>query len=213
MIKLLRYLKPYRLLILLIFILAVGQSAANLYLPNLMADIVNKGIAAFDTGYIWRTGGFMLLVTIGGVLCSVIGIYFSSQVATGMSKIIRAEIFIKVQHFSLHEFDTMSTASLITRTTNDTAQIQQVMVMILNMMITAPITLVLGVVMALNQDVGLSWILIAIMPILISVIIFLLIKAVPLFTVMQVKLDKLNLVLDENLIGVRVVRAASRRSR
>ena len=210
MIKLLRYLKPYRLLILLIFILAVGQSAANLYLPNLMADIVNKGIAAFDTGYIWRTGGFMLLVTIGGVLCSVIGIYFSSQVATGMSKIIRAEIFIKVQHFSLHEFDTMSTASLITRTTNDTAQIQQVMVMILNMMITAPITLVLGVVMALNQDVGLSWILIAIMPILISVIIFLLIKAVPLFTVMQVKLDKLNLVLDENLIGVRVVRAFNR---
>ncbi|MCX6732510.1 MAG: ABC transporter ATP-binding protein [Candidatus Roizmanbacteria bacterium] len=206
MIKLLRYLKPYRLLLVAIFILAVGQSTSNLYLPNLMA----KGISTFDTNFIWKTGVVMLVVAVGGVLCSIVGIYFSSQVATGMSKIIRAEIFKKVQHFSLHEFDTMSTASLITRTTNDTAQIQQVLVMILNMMITAPITLVVGIIMALNQDVGLSWILIVIMPILIIIIVLLLIKAVPLFTAMQVKLDKLNLILDENLIGVRVVRAFNR---
>ena len=210
MFKLLRFLKPYRLLLIAIFTLAVGQSVANLYLPNLMADIVNKGISTFDTAYIWRTGGIMVVVAIGGVICAVVGIYFSSQVATGMCKIIRAEIFNKVQHFSLHEFDTMSTASLITRTTNDTAQIQQVMVMILNMLITAPITLVVGIVMALNQDVGLSWILVAMMPVLIGVILFLLFKAIPLFTVMQVKLDKLNLILDENLIGVRVVRAFNR---
>lgn len=210
MLKLLRYLKPYRLLLVAVFILAVGQSTANLYLPNLMADIVNKGISAFDTNFIWKTGVIMLVVAVGGMLCSIVGIYFSSQIATGMSRIIRAEIFTKVQHFSLHEFDTMSTASLITRTTNDTAQIQQVLVMVLNMMITAPITLVVGIIMALNQDVGLSWILIVIMPILIIVIILLLIKAVPLFTAMQVKLDKLNLILDENLIGVRVIRAFNR---
>lgn len=190
--------------------LAIGQSAANLYLPNLMADIVNKGIASFDTNFIWRTGGIMTIVAIGGTLCAVIGIYFSSQVAVGMVKIIRAKIFVKVQHFSLHEFDTISTASLITRTTNDTTQIQQVMVMILNMLITAPITLVVGIIMALNQDVGLSWILIVIIPILVAIIILLLIKAVPLFTVMQVKLDKLNLILGENLTGVRVVRAFNR---
>jgi len=193
-----------------IFALAVGQSVANLYLPNLMADIVNKGISTFDTNYIWKTGGLMLIVTIGGVVCSVVGIFLSSQVATGMSKKVRSVIFNKVQYFSLHEFDTVSTASLITRTTNDTAQVQQVMVMILNMLITAPITLVVGVILALRQDVGLSWILIAIMPILITVIVVLLIQAVPLFTAMQVKLDKLNLILDENLIGVRVIRAFNR---
>ena len=210
MYKLLRFLQPYRLLLIAILLLAIGQSLANLYLPNLMADIVNKGIATFDTNYIWKTGGFMLLVAIGGVICSVIGIFLSSQVATGMSKMVRGDIFTKVQHFSLHEFDTMSTASLITRTTNDTAQVQQVMVMILNMLITAPITLVVGVILALNQDVGLSWILIAGMPILITIIIILLFQAIPLFTIMQVKLDKLNLILDENLIGVRVVRAFNR---
>jgi ATP-binding cassette subfamily B protein len=175
-----------------------------------MADIVNKGIASFDTGFIWKTGGIMTLVAIGGTLCAVIGIYFSSQVAVGMVKIIRAKIFSKVQHFSLHEFDTVSTASLITRTTNDTTQIQQVMVMILNMLITAPITLVVGIIMALKQDVGLSWILVFIIPILIAIIIVLLFKAVPLFAIMQIKLDKLNLILGENLTGVRVVRAFNR---
>jgi ATP-binding cassette, subfamily B, multidrug efflux pump len=210
MIKLLRFLKPYQFLLVVIIVLAIGQAAANLYLPNLMSDIVNKGIAAFDTAYIWKIGGIMALVAIAGTLCALVGIYFSSQVATGMCKKLRSEIFNKVQLFSLHEFDTVSTASLITRTTNDTTQIQQVMVMILGMLITAPITLVVGIILALNQDVGLSWILVAIMPILIAVILFLLFKAVPLFSVMQKKLDKLNLILDENLTGVRVVRAFNR---
>ena len=208
--KLLRYLKPYQFLLALIFILAVGQASANLYLPNLMSDIVNNGIAAFDTAYIWKTGGLMALVAIGGMICTLIGVYFASKVATGMSKKLRSEIFNKVQNFSLHEFDIISTASLITRTTNDTTQIQQVMVMILSMLITAPITLVVGIILALDQDVSLSWILVAIMPVLIAVILFLLFKAVPLFSVMQTKLDKLNLILDENLTGVRVVRAFDR---
>ena len=210
MIKLLRFLKPYRFELVIVLLLAVGQAAANLYLPNLMADIVDKGIANLDTRYIWRTGGIMALVAIGGMLCAVVGIFFSSQTATGMVKNIRSEIFRKVQRFSLHEFDTLSTASLITRTTNDTTQVQQVMVMILNMLITAPITLVVGIILALNQDVGLSWVLVAIMPVLVIIILVLLIKAVPLFTAMQGKLDKLNLILDENLTGVRVVRAFNR---
>jgi ATP-binding cassette, subfamily B, multidrug efflux pump len=207
MLKLIRFLKPYQMLLAIILLLAIGQSAANLYLPNLMSDIVNKGIAAFDTGFIWRTGGIMAIVAIGGTICALIGTYFSSRVATGMCRSLRTVLFEKVQNFSLHEFDMVSTASLITRTTNDTAQIQQVMVMILGMLITAPITLVVGIIMALKQDVSLSWILVATMPVLVSVIIFLLIKAVPLFSVMQVKLDKLNLILDENLTGVRVIRA------
>lgn len=210
MVKLLRFLIPYRPQLALVLLLAIGQSAANLYLPNLMADIVNNGIARLDTGYIWRTGGIMAIVAILGTICAVVGIFFSSQAATGMVRNIRALIFRKVQGFSLHEFDTVSTASLITRTTNDTTQVQQVMVMVLNMLITAPITLVVGIILALNQDVGLSWILVAIMPVLIAVILILLVKAIPLFTAMQVKLDKLNLILDENLTGVRVVRAFNR---
>jgi ATP-binding cassette subfamily B protein len=210
MIKLLRFLKPYRWLLVLVFVLAIGQSVANLYLPTLMADIVNKGIATFDTAFIWQTGGLMALVAIGGTICAVVGIYYSSQIATGMCTLLRADLFKKVQQFSLHEFDTISTASLITRTTNDTNQIQQVMVMIFNLLITAPITLVVGVLLAIHEDAGLAWVLVAIMPVLVSFIIFLLIKAVPLFTVMQVKLDKLNLILDENLTGVRVVRAFNR---
>lgn len=210
MVKLLRFLKPYRSLLVLVLVLAFGQTAANLYLPNLMADIVNNGIAKFNTNYIWSTGRIMVLVAIGGTLCAVVGIFYSSQVATGMVKAIRARIFNKVQGFSLHEFDTVSTASLITRTTNDTTQVQQVMVMILNMLITAPITLVVGIILALNQDVGLSWILVVIMPVLVAIIIVLLIKAIPLFTAMQERLDKLNLILGENLTGVRVVRAFNR---
>lgn len=210
MIKLLRYLNPYKWLLVLVFILAIVQSIANLYLPTLMADIVNKGIATFDTPFIWKTGILMAIIAILGTVCAVVGIYYSSQIATGMCTLIRADIFKKVQQFSLHEFDTISTASLITRTTNDTNQIQQVMVMIFNLLITAPITLVVGVILALQEDVGLAWVLVAIMPVLIIFIVTLLFKAIPLFSVMQVKLDKLNLILDENLTGVRVVRAFNR---
>ena len=210
MIKLLRFLKPYRFILIVVGVLAFGQAMSNLYLPNLMADIVNNGIIKNDVGYIWRTGGLMTLVTFGGMLCAIVGIFFSSQVATGFGKIVRAQLFNRVSHFSLHEFDTVSTASLITRTTNDTTQVQQVLIMILNMMITAPITLVAGIILALNQDIGLSWVLVVAIPILVAAILILMSKAIPLFRVMQVKLDKLNLVLDEGLTGVRVVRAFDR---
>lgn len=210
MLKLLHYLKPYQYLLVLILVLAIIQSSANLYLPNLTSDIVNNGIARFDTKYTERTGIIMVLVAIGGTVCTVIGTFFAAQVATDMIKTVRAELFRKVQLFSLHEFDTLSTASLITRTTNDTTQVQQLMVMMLSMLITAPITLVVGIIMALKQDVGLSWILVAIMPILVAVIVVAASKAIPLFMAMQGKLDKLNLILDENLTGVRVIRAFNR---
>jgi ATP-binding cassette subfamily B multidrug efflux pump len=208
--KLLRFLQPYRYQLFLIVLFAIGQSSSNLYLPNLMSDIVNKGIAGFDIGFIWRTGILMAIVAIAGTVCALIGNYYSARVATGMCRTLRSVIFDRIQNFSLHEFNVISTASLITRTTNDTAQIQQVMVMVLSLLITAPITLIVGIVLALDQDVGLSWILVAIMPVLVAVIIFMLIRAVPLFTAMQVKIDKLNLIIDENLIGVRVIRAFNR---
>ena len=210
MIKLLRLLRPYRSLLVLIVILAFGQALANLYLPNLMADIIDNGIVKGDTGYIWRTGGVMLLVAIGGTIAAIIGIFFSSRVATGFGKIVRAKLFTHVEQFSLNEFDKFGTASMITRTTNDTTQVQQVLVIILNMMITAPITMVAGIILAINQDAGLSWVLVVIIPVLALSILLIMSKAIPLFRIMQVKLDKLNLILDEGLNGVRVVRAFDR---
>src|SRR5713226_1844413 len=210
MIKLLRFMKPYRLILVLVVVLAFAQAIANLYLPTLFANIVDKGIIGKDIGYIWRTGGIMLLITFGGTLAAVVGIFFSSQVATGFGKIIRARLFSHVQQFSLHEFDTVSTSSLITRTTNDTTQVQQVMILVLNIMITAPFTLIAGIILALNQDVGLAWILLVVIPILVGTIVLLMSRAIPLFRIMQTKLDKLNLILDEGLTGVRVVRAFDR---
>ncbi len=210
MIKLLRFMRPYRGLLVLVLILAFGQAIANLYLPTLMANIIDYGIIKNDISYIWRTGGIMALVAIGGTIAAVVGIFFSSRVATGFGKIIRAKLFTHVQKFSLHEFDTVGTASLITRTTNDTTQVQQMLVIILNMMITAPITMIAGIILALRQDVGLAWILVVDIPILVTAILLLMGRAIPLFRLIQVKLDKLNLILDEGLTGVRVVRAFDR---
>lgn len=210
MIKLLRFMKPYRWILILVGALAFGQALANLYLPTLMANIVDIGIINKDTGYIWRTGGVMLLVALGGTVAAVIGIFISSQVASGFGKIVRSKLFTHVQKFSLHEFDIVGSSSLITRTTNDTTQVQQVTVIALNMMITAPITMVAGIILALHEDVGLTWILVVAMPVLVAVIVILFSRAIPLFRSIQVKLDKINLILDEGLTGVRVVRAFDR---
>ncbi len=210
MIRLLRFMKPYRWALVVVVVLAFAQSMANLYLPNLMADIVDNGIVNKDIAYIWREGGLMLLVTLGGTVAAIIGSFFSSRVATGFGKIIRGELFTHIEHFSLHEFDSVSTASLITRTTNDTTQVQQVYIMILGMMVTAPLTLVAGVIMAIAQDRELSWILVVIIPVLVGTIALIMAKAIPLFQAMQKKLDKLNLVLGEGLSGVRVIRAFDR---
>jgi ATP-binding cassette, subfamily B, multidrug efflux pump len=210
MIKLLRFMKPYRMILILVLVLAFAQAIANLYLPTLMANIVDYGIINKDTGYIWRTGGLMFAIALGGTLAAVIGIFISSQVASGFGKIIRAKLFTHVQRFSLHEFDLLGSSSLITRTTNDTTQVQQVTVVALNMMITAPITMVAGIILALNQDVGLTWILVVAMPVLVATIVILFSRAIPLFRSIQGKLDKINLILDEGLTGVRVVRAFDR---
>src|SRR5437870_10132489 len=211
MIKLLSFLKPYRPILVLVVVLAFAQAIANLYLPTLFANIVDNGIIKGNTGYIWRTGGIMLLITLAGTVAAVVGNFYSSQVATGFGKIIRARLFTHVSQFSLHEFDSVSASSLITRTTNDTTQVQQVMVLVLNIMITAPFTLIAGIILALNQDVGLAWILVVVIPILVGTIVILMSKAIPLFRIMQKKLDKLNLILDEGLTGVRVVRAFDRK--
>jgi ATP-binding cassette subfamily B multidrug efflux pump len=210
MIKLLRFLKPYRVSVVIVLILAFAQAFANLYLPNLMANIVDNGIIQGNTTYIWQTGGVMTLVSIGGVICAILGSFFASRLSTGFGRIIRGKIFTHVENFSLHEFDTVSTASLITRTTNDTTQVQQVLVIVFGMMVTAPMMVIGGIILAVNQDATLSWILVVIMPVLVGTIVLLMSRAIPLFKIMQVKIDKLNLILDEGLTGVRVIRAFDR---
>jgi ATP-binding cassette subfamily B protein len=210
MIKLFRFLKPYRIQVTLVFVLVFLQSLANLYLPTLMADIVDTGIVKGDTAYILRIGGFMLLVTIGGTICAIVGSFFSARVAVGFGRLIRGKLFTHVENFSLHEFDKVGTASLITRTTNDTTQVQQVLIIMLNMMISAPLMAIGGIVLAISQDATLSWVLVGVIPILVVSILVIMSRAIPLFQAMQVKIDKLNLILDEGLAGVRVIRAFDR---
>ncbi len=210
MIKLYRFLRPYRAQIGLVLALVFVQSLANLYLPTLMADIVDNGIVKGDTTYITHVGGVMLLITVGGTICAVIGSFYAARIAIGFGRILRGKIFSHVENFSLHEFDTVSTASLITRTTNDTTQVQQVTIIILSMMVSAPMMAIGGIILATRQDATLSWVLVAVVPI-VSVVFFIIMRqAIPLFQIMQVKIDKLNLVLDEGLTGVRVIRAFDR---
>ncbi|BFH65677.1 ABC transporter ATP-binding protein [Paenibacillus azoreducens] len=210
MLKLFRNLKPYRMLILFVFVLVFFQSMSDLYLPTLMSDIVNKGIINGDIPYIWKIGGFMLLVALGGVFCSIGASYLSAKVAGGFAKNLRSRVFQHVQNFSLQEFDKLGTASLITRTTNDITQMQQVLTMILRMMISAPMMCIGGIIMAVSKDAKLSLVIVVIVPVLAGAIFLIASKGLPLFKAMQVKLDKLNRVLRENLTGIRVIRSFNR---
>ena len=210
MVKLLKLLKPYRVTLGIILGLIFIQSLSELYLPTLMADIVNIGIIKGDINYIMKIGGIMLLVASGGMVCAVIAGFYSSQTAMGFGQILRDRIFTKVSSFSLHEFDKINTPSLITRTTNDITQIQMVTMIILRMMVSAPIMAIGGIIMAISKDAELSWVIVVVLPILALVIWLIAGKGVPLFKVLQIKLDNLNRVLREGLTGIRVIRAFNR---
>ena len=210
MLKLFRLVGPFRSSLAMVLVLALAQSLANLYLPRLMADIVDHGIVPGDTRQILEIGGLMLLVAIAGTACAVGASFFSAKVATGFGRVVRGRIFDRVANFSVHQFDHFSTASLITRTTNDTTQVQQVLLMILGMAITAPMMAIGGVILSLSQDARLARVLIAVIPVLSLVFFVIMRSALPLFQQMQVKIDRLNLVLDEGLTGVRVIRAFDR---
>ncbi|WP_434749001.1 ABC transporter ATP-binding protein [Paenibacillus amylolyticus] len=210
MMKLFRMLKPYRIPIIFILALIFLQTMAELYLPTLMADIVNLGIVKGDVPYIWKIGGFMLLIAIGGTTCSIIASYLSSRTAGGFAKQLRSRVFRHVENFSLQEFDKLGTASLITRTTNDITQVQNVLTMMLRMMIMAPMMCIGGIFMAVSQDAKLSTIFLVVLPVLAGAIALIGSKGFPLFKQIQKKLDRLNLVLREQLTGIRVVRSFNR---
>lgn len=210
MIKLFRFLKPYAVVVISILALLFFQSIAELYLPTLMSDIVNVGIVKGDTNYIMRIGGYMLIVAAVSGICIIWASFLSSKVATKFGRDIRKEVFSRVESFSLNEFDKVGTASLITRTTNDIMQVQQVTILILRMMISAPMMCIGGIIMAVSKDVELSLILVVVIPVLVGIIALVATKGIPLFKAMQVKLDRLNLVVRENLIGIRVIRGFNR---
>lgn len=210
MMKLLRMLNPYKAGVALVVFLLLLQSLSDLFLPTLMSDIVNFGIPEGDVPYIWKIGGVMLIVALLGTLCSILVSFLSSQVTGKFARDLRSRLFRHVENFSLHEFDQVGTASLITRTTNDITQVQNVLLMMLRMMISAPLMFIGGLIMAISQDAKLSVVLVVSLPILAGAIALIAFKGLPLFKAIQKKLDRLNLVLREQLTGIRVIRSFNR---
>jgi ATP-binding cassette subfamily B multidrug efflux pump len=201
------YLRPYRRALVLVITLLFVQAVANLYLPELNADIINNGVVKGDIEYIVRTGAIMLGVTVVLGVCAIVAVYWGARVAMGFGRDVRRALFRKVESFSQTEVNTFGTASLITRNTNDVQQVQQVVFMALTVMISAPILAAGGIIMALRQDVPLSGLLIVILPLMFLVIGVVMTRAIPLFRAMQVKVDRINQVMRERLAGVRVIRA------
>ncbi|MGD0122303.1 MAG: ABC transporter ATP-binding protein [Candidatus Limnocylindrales bacterium] len=204
---LIKYLTPYRRPLAAVMVLVTVQALANLYLPNLNADIINNGVVKGDTGYIIRTGGFMLLVTALVGVCAIVAVYFGSRTAMAFGRDVRSAVFRQVMSFSQKETNVFGTPTLITRNTNDVQQVQMVLVMAFNIMIMAPIMLVGGVIMALHEDVPLSSMLIIVVPLVALVMGLLATRAMPLFRSMQKRTDRINQVMRESLSGVRVIRA------
>jgi len=207
MLKIYKFLKPYTGMVIAAVLFVTLQSLGDLYLPTLMSDIINDGVMQGDTNKIFHIGGVMLLVAGAGVICSIIASLLSAKVSAGLGTILRSKVFRRVESYSLHEFDKLGTATLITRTTNDITQVQTVTVMIMRMMISAPIMAIGGVTMALREDKPLTLVLAVSIPVLTGVVVLLASKMIPLFKLVQVKIDKINLVLREKLTGIRVIRA------
>ncbi|HEY1169454.1 MAG TPA: ABC transporter ATP-binding protein [Candidatus Limnocylindrales bacterium] len=201
------YLRPYRRALAVVLVLVTIQALANLYLPNLNADIINNGVLTGNTGYIIRTGGFMLLVTLLVCLCAVVSVYFGSRTAMAFGRDVRSAVFRQVMSFSQKETNVFGTPTLITRNTNDVQQVQMVLVMVFNIMLMAPIMLVGGVIMALHEDVPLSGLLIIIVPLVALVMGLIATRAMPLFRSMQKRTDRVQQVMRETLSGMRVIRA------
>ena len=201
------YLRPYTRPLIAVVALQLVSTMANLYLPSLNADIIDKGVAKGDTGYILSTGGWMLVVTIAQIACSVAAVYFGARAAMSFGRDMRSAIFHKVGTFSAREVAQFGAPSLITRNTNDVQQVQMLVLMTCTMMIAAPIMCVGGIIMALRQDVGLSWLMVVSIPVLVVSISLIVVRMVPQFRAMQKRIDLVNRVLREQLSGIRVVRA------
>jgi ATP-binding cassette, subfamily B, multidrug efflux pump len=208
LVRLLRdLLRPYRGPLTLVVALQFVGTMAALYLPSLNADLIDNGVARGDTGYILRTGARMLVVSVVQILCTVVAVWFGARTAMGFGRDVRAAVFGRVGSFSGREVTAFGASSLITRTTNDVQQVQMLVLLSCTMMVTAPIMMVGGVLMAMREDLGLSWLLAVCVPALVLAIGLIVTRMVPGFRALQVRIDAVNRILREQITGIRVVRA------
>jgi ATP-binding cassette subfamily B protein len=205
-----RFLRPYRRELTIVVSLLLVQALANLYLPTLNADIINNGVAKGDTAYIVRIGALMLGVTLLMGVAAIVAVYWSARAAMGFGRDVRGALFRAVESFSQMEVNRFGAPSLTTRTTNDIQQVQMLVLMALTVMISAPIIMIGGIVMALRMNARLSLLLVVILPLMVGFIAVVVRKAVPLFRALQAKLDGINRVMRETLAGIRVIRAFDR---
>jgi ATP-binding cassette subfamily B protein len=208
LIRLLRtHLRPYRRDLQLVVLLQLVQTLATLYLPTLNADIIDKGVITGDTRYILTTGGFMLLVALVQIICAIGAVFFGARTAMALGRDIRHSVFKRVSDFSAREIGRFSTPSLITRNTNDVQQVQMLALMTFTLMVSAPIMCIGGIILALNQDVRLSSLLLVSVPALGIVVTLIISRMRPLFRKMQERIDEINRIMREQITGVRVIRA------
>ena len=202
--------KPYTGYVIAVLLLQALSTAATLYLPSLNAKIIDKGVAQVDIDYIWHTGGIMLIVAFIQVIAAIAAIWFGSRTAMGLGRDLRSEVFRRVTRYSAEDMSNFGTATLITRGTNDVQQIQMVYMMMLNFMVAAPIMSIGGIIMAIREDAGLSWLVAVSVIVLLAAISVIIVRLMPLFRSWQEKLDVINGTLREQIAGIRVVRAFTR---
>jgi len=207
-----RYLRPGWPLIVGVLVFQIAQSLASLWLPTLQADIIDDGVLTGDIGFIWRTGGVMLAISLAQILCAVTAVYFGSRLAMGMGRDLRYDLFRRVVAFSQREVGQYGAPSLITRNTNDVQQVQMLVQVSATLMVSAPILAIGGVIFAIRQDVGLSWLMAVSVPILLVIVSLIVVRMVPAFRAMQRRIDRVNQIMREQLSGIRVVRAFVRES-
>ena len=210
MVKLMKFLSPYKERVAFMLFLLFAQVIGTLYIPTLTADIVNNGIAAGNLEQVWKTGGLMLAVAIVTAIVSVLGTYSSTYIATSMGRDIRGALFRKAQDFSVNNFNKFGAASLITRSTSDVTQIQMAFSIIVEMLLPAPFMTIAGLVLAFSKNPMLSLMIMGFMAVILFLTFFIGKKVIPIFNKMQTALDKINRIVRENIIGVRVIRAFNR---
>ncbi|MDO7881527.1 ABC transporter ATP-binding protein [Salinibacterium soli] len=202
-----RFIRPHWPLIAAVIVFQLAQSIASLYLPALNADIIDNGIATGDTGYILQVGVLMLGITLVQIAAAITAVYFGAKAAMAVGRDLRTAVFRRVGEFSEQEVSRFGAPSLITRTTNDVQQVQMLVLMTSTLLVSAPILAIGGIIMALQQDLELSWLMVVAVPVLLVAIGAIILRMVPLFRLMQARIDTVNRVLREQLTGIRVVRA------
>lgn len=204
---LVRYLRPAWALIIGVVVFQLAQSIASLLLPTLNADIIDQGVVTGDIPFIWQTGGVMLAVSLVQIVCAIVAVYFGSRLAMGMGRDLRGDLFHRVVAFSQREVGQFGAPSLITRNSNDVQQVQMLVQVSATLMISAPMLAIGGVIMAVRQDAGLSWLMAVAIPVLLVIVGAIVWRMVPAFTKMQKRIDRVNQIMREQLTGIRVVRA------